>query len=1088
MMKIPRNVLIFFFVFLLLVLVLGVLYYKQDEESYMPQPKPNLPTGTYALSMVVVDASNQSDNKLVTVSTDGNVVINPTIGPLSRIMNTTKPRSGFTNRRNNLWSNIYSWFSPPVKEGIIGTFKYSGFLNYYQYDAETIFVGGVEYNNPLKYLPPGYDRTNTQTNKNLVWGDSLVYYPPPGTNNILGWRNIIGGTYRQMSTNFNGNHIPTDGLAIPPPGFLFVCDIQVTAPGETPAYDFRSMIWFIYPVDINGNSINNANPPYDMFSFDNDRKSWEYIENSVYFTVTPTKGDYSNYVAIPSSKPIITSPPATITTSSPATITTSPPATITTSSPTTTTTNPLPVATISTFNIDHFNVNASKWQSGAAQSGAAQSGAAQSGAAQSGAAQSGATTPIATTTTNPPVGTISPKSYMVSTTITFNIAGIGFSTYDIWMNNGSNNSNITSSTSSFTCVTGSCSTCSILPNCQGIQVVTASPIPTSTPAGSTNPTPTGSNYTNIRQAITSVEVTLNQNLYYTIWLILYDSNGNILSTSCPNTVIQIVPSMMNNPAAYLNYTFSTSYLLIGGGGGGGQGGTGGGGICGQGGMVLVSGSNSSLMNPGYVMVMVNNVVQTKPITGNNAIITYTYDSYGNINVTGGQGGAGGGSAYASGIGNNGSNGSTAQIACTDLDNFPIVAQGGNGGKGGTGGNGGGKQSCPNNYQRNQGTMVDNEQRGWGGFGGDSGNNGQNGMAGFESLNLYYFMVTGGTNVTPPTQGPTQCPACNACPTTTTLSSSTLSTNNTIQYPIPLGYGIDPISTTSVFQSPFQTFLSSFVPNLTNAVNLTNVTNSTTISVQTSPQGKTYLKIIPDKIPSVIPVIELSNYPAWQFQFVVNTVSSPTPIPSMYGNDTVSVINYLYTQNEYQQKLVNPSGSLPTNTGTMKYGLPCNIVSSLGIKQAIQAPNATTLQFMSSNTPPPGNVFPSNSFLQNPYLFSSSYNPAYYYQANDGQGNYGRIWIPVTIYETTDMQSNSNDLGLWYMYLDNAGVFHGYYHDYQKSPQGTAISADWEQMNSLQYNHGKYYTIYFFHTDGVIAMFDITDNMGTNPSNPSTMGP
>ena len=580
-------------------------------------------------------------------------------------------------------------------------------------------------------------------------------------------------------------------------------------------------------------------------------------------------------------------------------------------------------------------------------------------------------------------------------------------------------------------------------------------------------------------------MTLNQNLYYTVWLILYDINGNIVAASCPNTIIQIVPSMINNPAAYLIYTFSSSYLLIGGGGGGGQGGTGGGGICGQGGMVLVSGSNSSLMKLGYVMVMVNRVVQTKPITGNNAVITYTYDSYGNINVVGGQGGVGGGSSYASGIGNNGSSGTDAQIICTDMDNFPIVAQGGSGGKGGQGGKGGGNESCPNNYQKNQGSIVDNEQRGWGGWGGDVGNNGQNGMAGFESLNLYYFIVTGGTVVTPPTQGPTQCPACNACPTTTTLSSSTLSTNNTIQYPIPFTYGIDPISTTSVFQSAFQTFLSSFVPNLTSAVNVTNVTNSTTISVQTSPQGKTYIKIIPDKIPPVIPMIELSNYPAWQFQFVVNTISSPTPIPSMYGNDTVSVMNYLYTQNEYQQKLMNPTGALPTNTGTMKFGLPCKMMSSLGLKQAIQAPNSSTLQFMSSNTPPPGNVYPSPSFLNSPYSFSSSYNPAYYYQANDGQGNNGRIWTPVTIFETTDTNSASVNLGTWYMYLDNGGVFHGYYHDYQKSSQGSAISADWEQMNALQYNHNKYYTIYFFQTDGIIAMFDITDNMGTISS---TMGP
>ena len=440
-MKIPRNVLILFFVFLLLVLVLGVLYYKQDEESYMPQPKPNLPTGTYALSMVVVDASNQNTNKLVTVSTDGNVVINPTIGPINRASqsgrnNITTPRtqSGFTNQRQNVWSNMYSWWFPSTKEGFA----------------------------------------------------------------------------------------------------------------------------------------------------------------------------------------TITTSPAT-TTTSPATTTTSPATTTTNPSMTRAayTGGPTSFATISTFNIECFNVNADKWQSAAAQSAAAQSAATQSAAtqsaaAQSAAAQSAATTPGTTTTsaattsatsaatktplTTVPAFTVAPNSYMVSTTITFNIAGIGFATYDIWMNNGSNNSNIADSTSSFTCVTGSCSTCSILPNCQGIQVITASPVSTSnptvsnptptgsnpTPTGSspsptgTNPTPTGSNYTNIRQMITSVEVTLNQNLYYTVWLILYDINGNIVAASCPNTIIQIVPSMINNPAAYLNYTFSSSYLLIGGGGGGGQGGTGGG--------------------------------------------------------------------------------------------------------------------------------------------------------------------------------------------------------------------------------------------------------------------------------------------------------------------------------------------------------------------------------------------------------------------------------------------------------------------------------------------------------------------------------
>ena len=1105
-MKIPRNVLILFFVFLLLVLVLGVLYYKQDEESYMPQPKPNLPTGTYALSMVVVDASNQNTNKLVTVSTDGNVVINPTIGPINRASqsgrnNITTPRtqSGFTNQRQNVWSNMYSWWFPSTKEG---------FATKYNYNTDTIMINGVAYTNPLLFLPPGYAQTDPNTFKNIVIGDMLTY-EPPGTrkydtidktmNTVSKWRNINYGS-DVVPRNMIEYNIPTDGLAIPPPGFSY----SLTFTSGTD----REIVWIIYNVDTNGNI--NYTPGSDTFTFNSGTNTW--VNSGVNMTIIPTKGDYSAYITTSGSRSIVPGVSATTvtnpstTTTSPATTTTSP--ATTTTSPATTTTNPsmtraaytggpTSFATISTFNIECFNVNADKWQSAAAQSAAAQSAATQSAATQSAATTPGTTTTSAATTsaTTVPAFTVAPNSYMVSTTITFNIAGIGFATYDIWMNNGSNNSNIADSTSSFTCVTGSCSTCSILPNCQGIQVITASPVSTSnptvsnpTPTGS-NPTPTGSNYTNIRQMITSVEVTLNQNLYYTVWLILYDINGNIVAASCPNTIIQIVPSMINNPAAYLNYTFSSSYLLIGGGGGGGQGGTGGGGICGQGGMVLVSGSNSSLMKLGYVMVMVNNIVQTKPITGNNAIITYTYDSYGNINVVGGQGGAGGGSSYASGIGNNGSSGTDAQIACTDMDNFPIVAQGGSGGKGGQGGNGGGNESCPNNYQTNQGTIVDNEQRGWGGWGGDVGNNGQNGMAGFESLNLYYFIVTGGTVVAPPTQGPTQgptqCPACNACPTTTTLSSSTLSTNNTIQYPIPFTYGIDPISTTSVFQSAFQTFLSSFVPNLTSAVNVTNVTNSTTISVQTSPQGKTYIKIIPDKIPTVIPMIELSNYPAWQFQFVVNTISSPTPIPSMYGNDTVSVMNYLYTQNEYQQKLMNPTGSLPTNTGTMKFGLPCNMVSSLGLKQAIQAPNSSTLQFMSSNTPPPGNVYPSPSFLNSPYSFSSSYNPAYYYQANDGQGNYGRIWTPVTIFETTDTNSASVNLGTWYMYLDNGGVFHGYYHDYQKSSQGSAISADWEQMNALQYNHNKYYTIYFFQTDGIIAMFDITDNMGTISS---TMGP
>ena len=852
-MKPFKNPLLLWFILLIFVLILGVIYHRQME-SYVPRPNPVLPTGPYSLSMVVADSSNSATNKLVTVSTDGTVIINPTIGPFPAFSNT---KQGFETQK--------------IKEGM---------------------------------------------------GVMTVAYPDT--------------------------------------------PMPVTPMPDTPM-----------PVTTMPVTTNN----------------------------------------------VIQSGPAT--------------------------------ATISTFNIDHFNVNP-QWMGSTPTS-----------------------TPMSTTT-NPSSVSSTPAPflpYTVSTTITFNISGMGFSKYDIWMNNGSTNSNNVGSDSQFTCVTGACSTCSILPNCSSntaspTKAVTTSPtIPkTTSPTGTTA---TGSIYTATKQTITSVSVTLNENLYYTVWLILYDINGNVITSTCPNTVIQIVPSMANNPSMYLNYTFSYSYFLIGGGGGGGQGGSISNGTCGHSGQIVVS-NQGTISRPGYIMVKVNQVVQTKPITGQNATFVYTFDSNNNLNIMGGKGGSGTTNSLGQGV--NGMAGTDAKVACTDMDQFPIVAKGGQGGQGGN--------SISNSGIACQTSNGDIDGRGEGGSGGVAPNGkGGDGYMGYENINMYYFLVTGGTNANnPPTIGPTPCAACQSCAEVGGGSSNLMGYNinqvGEIAFASPLSFVMDPLSSSSPFSSVSPTWLRS-------SVVLTNITSDTVVTVQTNPaQASTTITVIPNRIPNIVPLPEFSSYSAWQFQVSINQANitvAPTQSPSTpYGSDPQSILLSIAQQNQYQQN-INDNITVPTSVPTsLSRGLPVSIQSSFSLSNSIQIMSDNTLRYL-SNTPSPQSIqiYPSNDFLNSPGSYPISYNPAFIYQKNDANQDNGRIWTPVNIYETNVPSNGGNNatiyLGVWYMYMDNTGLFQGFYHDCQKSSVGTPITSDWEELNALQYKPGMVYTVYFFQTDGIVSMFDIVGN-------------
>ena len=866
-MKNSKNSLILWFILLIFVLILGVVYYNQ-QESYMPQPNPILPPGPYAMSMVVSDPDHSASNKLVTVSTDGTVVINPTIGPF------------------------------PIKQG--------------------------------------FENKNT----NIQEGLSNFTTSPPTTR---------------------------------PP---------TTAPSVS-----------VNPTTYNGQ---------------------------------------------------IQSGPAT--------------------------------ATISVFNIDHFNVDP-KWSEGG--------------------------TPPTTNTGSVSVGSTSTATptpfqpYTVSTTITFNVSGIGFANYDLWMNNGSTNSNNVGSNSQFTCVKGACGTCSILPNCPTINptnsvTVTPTNSATTKPTNSatTNPTSiptgTGSTYTSTKQTITSVSVTLNENLYYTVWLILYDANGNVITSTCPNTVIQILPSFVNNPSMYLNYTFSYSYFLIGGGGGGGQAGSVGNGSCGNSGQIVVS-NKGTVSKPGYVMVLVDKIVQTKPITGQNSTFVYTTDVNNNLNIMGGKGGSSADNSLGQGA--SGMAGADAKIDCKDMDNFPIVAKGGLGGQGG---------NSMTNSAVCKSSNGDVDGRGEGGSGGvaPSGKGGD-GYMGYENINIYYFLVTGGTNANnPPTIGPTPCAVCStSCAEvggggSSNLMGYNISQAGEINFAIPLSFVFDPVSSSSPWQldeNKFPLFRSSFV--------LEKITSDNVITVQSNADlTSTTITVIPNRIPNIIPLPEFSSYSAWQFQVGINEVNvmiSPTLYPSTpSGTSTdrpvgVTTLFNVAGVNEYQKDIGDTligdySYEFNVNDYSFKEGFPVSIQSKFSLSNSIQIQNNNTLQFM-SNTPSARSIqiYPSNDFLNSPGSFPVSYNPAFIYQKNDSTNANGRIWTPVNIYETYVPKDGGKNttiyLGVWYLYMDNMGSFKGFYHDCQKSSVGTPISKEWEELNALQYKPGMVYTIYFFQTDGIVSMFDIVGN-------------
>ena len=674
--------------------------------------------------------------------------------------------------------------------------------------------------------------------------------------------------------------------------------------------------------------------------------------------------------------------------------------------------------------------------------------------------------------------------YTVKTDVTFVFKGTGFATADIFVSGGEYGD------SGVSVITGNPF---VVPpaGTTATATATARPSPSPTPTATTatpTPTPTSSvsagatpspgysgpivQSSTVQSVSTSgLKLTMNQDVLYLFTLVIYDAQGNIVSSQCPNTVIKVTPTVASNLAAYPDYTFAYTYLLIGGGGGGGQaGGTVGGLVGGTGG----GGTAGAIQNGNALVLGGGGRPKTLPRAAPNPAITYSrlpnMVNNSNQSYIGAAGGAGGtGSIQTANMGNPGMQGAKAIVQCPSLP-AALSADGGLGGGGGLGNLNAQGQLVPAGQ-----TNPSPEGWGWGGDGGRAaGSDGQVGRPGYINFNLYYFIVIGGTQVvvTTPTPTPTGCfcPAptqsgSSACSPPTAMPSSQKSVSLNWQFMIT-----NDLSRSELYASTTNTSLKSAYVNQATAIN--TLINNKYVSLasalgdtQFTLQGNV-VTLRPTGITTNIdPRSRFANYPAWQFQVVTSNDSTGT--------------------------LAKTLATISTNAATIQAALkattPNAWLSSYTTTVPIEFNNDTDTNRLSNVTINQTSLAPSPSYCQNPQN-TNAYNMAYQYNTVGEPG----FWVPVHVIQTyVDRGSNtanSNDLAMWYLYFDTKGVIHGLYKepcyvmkDNHMYPDIQAPTVDFKLSNSLTYTidptQNLYYSLYLTYTDGVI-IYGIGDTKPT----------
>ena len=645
------------------------------------------------------------------------------------------------------------------------------------------------------------------------------------------------------------------------------------------------------------------------------------------------------------------------------------------------------------------------------------------------------TTPAAKLFTTPP--------FTVQTNVTFVFQGTGFSTADIIVSGGAYG------TPGISVFTG-------LPFTGSVGTGTG-PTPTPTPTASSTkatPTPTPSSagasgagsgasgplaQSTSAQAVTTAGqlLTLNQDTVYTFTLVLYDAQGNLVSSQCPNTAIKVTPTLTALPSAYPDYTFAYNYLLIGGGGGGGQAG----GTSAQPGGPGGGGAAGAIVSDKVVLP------KTLPRAAPNPTITYSTlpSVVGGITQTynGAAGGAGGsGSPGFGGAGNAGTTGTSATIQCPSFSPSSLVAAGG---AGGTGGNG--SATAQNQANPTAGTNNSPEGWGWGGEGGQGagGAPGKTGNVGFIHLSLYDFVVTGGTQtvITPPA---TPGPSCVCTPSSTSLACAAATPAPVDQKAVNFAWR--PVVTTDVKNSATfgalapanQGVLQAAVKAAQSYIVITSPLGASTVSRQ----GNT-VTLQPSNIPRFVPDPRYAHYPAWQFQ-VTTGIDSTGSLAAALAS--------------FNQAL-----------GTSQITLP------------IEFNNDVAMNRLSDMVLDASALVPSADYCANPQNYPAAYKLAYNYTTTG-------FWVPVHVfmsYVASTGHVESSDLSVWFLFLDTQGVIHGLYRqpnfatDIIKPAPGLLLSMqdrvlppdlDFQLKNSLPYTlnsvENMFYTVYFIYTDGVIT--------------------
>jgi hypothetical protein len=682
--------------------------------------------------------------------------------------------------------------------------------------------------------------------------------------------------------------------------------------------------------------------------------------------------------------------------------------------------------------------------------------------------------------------------YRVSTAMTFAVAGMDFLTADIVLSGGeygatgvslitgkpfidsttsttpSNNPSIIT-TMATTMATTSAATTSAATTSAATTMATTSAA--TTKASSSSPPTSGplSQSVSIQYVTSNQSYRFDQNTTYTINLVLYTESGIISASKCRNTVLQIVPSLSNNSNNFFNYTFYINYLLIGGGGGGGSAGgnqssvIGG---AGQGGLAGAIQEDARFITSSATAIL----PKTRPRVVPEPIITYSRLTTGTSRLSqiGVPGGKGGKETQSSNMGLPGEKGIDAQIQCNQyLSDGPIVAKGGAGGSGG-------KANVNSQQQYNpQGTSNDSQYKlGWGGDGGRIANDsGVDGNTGIIDLDLYYFVVTGGSDVNIITPTPPACPVVTcAAPRSMWQTTPTPDTSETSEWEFDwilsiLGinrFTMNPSDATQLAQF-IQQFVAIFpVPPYTqiavdqlklaattiyNMLPLVRIGEfNTNLGSTTVTKSGDIITLRPSAPPlRIIPDSKYASYPAWQFQYTHSVES--IGLLSKYMNDLYNPTNgtLLPISKEAKQVIVLP------------FEIQNNLNSQL-----------SRLNFQNGST-----AAPSANYCLHPQN-SNAYNLAYDYAA-DG------FWVPVHLFLSmvtisgSTQSVQSDDLNVWYLFVGTDGVIRGLYaypnneRDVTKPSVSQRPSTEFQLFNTNPTNvtADLFYTIYLPYTDGVI---------------------